>query len=110
GTPVLTCPTGAAPELLEDGVTGYSSMDKETLVAAARNVSRISRRGCRDYALQRFDTRVMAANYLNVYQQALGNERLLLPWARELPMADLDGANDVNDINGADETYNAHHY
>lgn len=110
GAPVLTCPTGAAPELLEDGVTGYSSMDKETLVAAARNVSRISRRGCRDYALQRFDTRVMAAKYLDVYQQALGNERLLLPWARELPMVGLDDANGVNDANDADEAYDAHHH
>jgi glycosyltransferase involved in cell wall biosynthesis len=107
GTPVLTCPTGAAPELLEDGVTGYSSMDKEALVAAARSVSRISRQGCRDYALQRFDTRVMAAKYLAVYQQALGNERLLLPWARELPVVGLD---DVNDANDTDETYNSHHH
>jgi len=104
---VLTCPTGAAPELLEDGVTGYSSMDKEALVAAARNVSRISRRGCRNYALQRFDTRVMAAKYLDVYQQALGNERLLLPWASELPMVGLDDVNDANDTDGA---FDAHHH
>jgi len=107
GTPVLTCPTGAAPELLEDGVTGYSSADKETLVVAAQNIARISRRGCRAYAQRRFDTRVMASNYLNVYQQVLRGEHLLLPWAKELPVADLDDASDAND---ASDAYNTHHH
>jgi len=107
GTPVLTCPTGAAPELLEDGVTGYSSADKETLVVAAQSIARISRRGCRAYAQRRFDTRVMASNYLNVYQQVLRGEHLLLPWAKELPLADLDDASDSND---ASDAYNTHHH
>jgi glycosyltransferase involved in cell wall biosynthesis len=102
GTPVLTCPTGAAPELLEDGVTGYTSMEPEMLAVAAQNVSRISRRGCRAYAQQRFDTRLMASNYLNVYQQVLGNQHLLLPLAKELSVADYEDAS-------ASDAYNTHH-
>lgn len=74
GTPVLTCPRGAAPELLIDGVTGYSSTDLDTLVAAAREIHHISRRGCRIYAEQHFDARVMAAKYLRVYAQCLGHD------------------------------------
>lgn len=103
GTPVLTCPTGAAPELLEDGVTGYSSMEPETLAVAAQHISRISRRGCRAYAQLRFDTRMMASNYLNVYQQVLGKEHLLLPWAKELSVADYEDAS-------ARDAYNTHHH
>jgi len=110
GTPVLTCPTGAAPELLEDGVTGYSSADKETLVVAAQSIARISRRGCRAYAQRRFDTRVMATNYLNVYQQVLRGEHLLLPWAKELPVANVDDASDASDANDASDAYNTHHH
>ena len=102
GTPVLTCPTGAAPELLEDGVTGYTSMEPEMLAVAAQNVSRISRRGCRAYAQQRFDTSMMASNYLNVYQQVLGNQHLLLPLAKELSVADYEDAS-------ASDAYNTHH-
>jgi glycosyltransferase involved in cell wall biosynthesis len=106
GTPVLTCPTGAAPELLEEGVTGYSSMDSEALAEAAQNIPRISRRGCRAYAQQRFDTRVMASKYLSVYQQVLETEHLLLPWARELPEADYAGI----DAAYGDDAYDAHHH
>jgi hypothetical protein len=99
---VLTCPTGAAPELLEDGVTGYTSMEPEMLAVAAQHISRISRRGCRAYAQQRFDTSMMASNYLNVYQQVLGNQHLLLPLAKELSVADYEDAS-------ASDAYNTHH-
>lgn len=91
GTPVLSCPTGSVPELLEDGVTGYSSMDTDALVAAARDVHRISRRECRAYAKTRFDTCVMASKYIALYQQLRGSGPRALPWA-ELPQAGYDDA------------------
>ncbi len=74
GTPVLTCPRGAVPELLIDGVTGYSSMDLDALVASTQTIHRISRRGCRIYAQQYFDARRMAAKYVHVYEQCLGSD------------------------------------
>lgn len=79
GTPVLTCPRGAAPELLIDGVTGYSSTDLDVLVAAARDIRHISRRGCRIYAEQYFDAHVMAEKYMRVYAQCLGRDYLPMP-------------------------------
>ncbi len=91
GTPVLTCPTGAAPELLEDGVTGYTGRDIDALVAATRAIPRISRRKCRAYAKRRFDTRVMASSYLKVYQQLLESESQRSPWAN-LPEVGLNGS------------------
>lgn len=84
GTPVLTCPVGAASELLEDGVTGFSSTESDSLVAAARAIHQISRRGCRAYAQRRFDARLMASKYVSVYQQVLADERLPQSWT-ELP-------------------------
>lgn len=74
GLPVLTCPYGAAPEILRDGVTGFMRESDDELAEAARRVGEISRAGCRAWVEQRFDTRQMTQRYLNVYQAAL-NER-----------------------------------
>ena len=79
GTPVLTCPRGAAPEILVDGVTGYSSMDLDALVAATREIHHVSRRGCRIYAQQHFDTQRMAEKYVRVYEQCLGRDYWPVP-------------------------------
>lgn len=89
GTPVLTCPIGSVPELLEDSVTGYSSMDIDTLVAAAGNIHSVSRYGCRAYAKRRFDTRLMASKYVNVYQRLSARKPQLLP-ATDLPEVAFD--------------------
>ncbi len=90
GTPVLTCPRGAALELLEDGVTGYSCIDVDALVEAARTVDRISRAGCRAYAKRRFDVHQMAARYVSVYKQVIGLERFGALW-RDLPAYEHGG-------------------
>lgn len=71
GTPVLTCPSGAAPEILSDGVTGFMCESDEELIEAARRVSEIERAGCRAWAEQQFDRSRMTANYLSVYQQVM---------------------------------------
>lgn len=68
GTPVLTCPCGSVPELLEDGVTGYVKETVAELAEAALMIrTNISRAKCRDYAKKRFDIRRLALDYLNVY-------------------------------------------
>lgn len=67
GTPVLTCPCGAAPEVLREGVTGYIRESVEELAAAVGELHQISREGCRCYAERRFDMRRMASEYVTVY-------------------------------------------
>ncbi len=69
GTPVLTCPSGAAPEILAEGVTGFMRETDEELVEAARRVSDVARSGCRAWAEQRFDRKRMTSDYLKVYQE-----------------------------------------
>ena len=75
GTPVLTCPLGSVPELLVDGVTGYSGCTVEELVEAVGKVRRISREGCRSYAARRFDSSRMASEYVDVYRELRGQRR-----------------------------------
>ena len=70
GTPVLTCPSGAAPEILQDGVTGYIRGSIEELAGAVRQVHTISRAGCRAYAERHFDIRRMALDYVHAYAKA----------------------------------------
>ena len=67
GTPVIAYRHGSVPELLDEGVTGFIVENQEQAIAAARNVSRIDRRRCREVFEQRFASRVMARRYLDVY-------------------------------------------
>lgn len=61
GTPVLTRPLGAAPELLRDGVTGFLRNTVEELAQAVAWLPQIDRAACRREALARFDLRRMAS-------------------------------------------------
>lgn len=87
GTPVITCPRGSVPELLKDGVTGYSGCTADELVEAVVKVCSVSRIGCRRYAKRRFDMRRMALEYVNVYAMVQGQRSLFTtpePFAPEV--------------------------
>ncbi len=73
GTPVLTRPYGAAPEIVEDGVTGYIRESDEDLAAAVHALPAIDRTRCRQSALQRFDTARMTEDYVQVYERLLAH-------------------------------------
>ncbi len=86
GTPVLTCPMGAAPEILAEGETGFMRESDDELAEAALRVGEVSRAGCRAWAARRFDTSEMTRNYLAVYQAALSKRK---------PQPTLDIATDL---------------
>jgi glycosyltransferase involved in cell wall biosynthesis len=67
GTPVLTCPCGSVPELLQDGVSGYICSSVEDLAEAVFRVRELSRQRCRAYVHKRFDISKMALEYVNAY-------------------------------------------
>ncbi|MDX1888815.1 glycosyltransferase family 4 protein [Mycolicibacterium sp. 050158] len=67
GTPVITCPNGAAPEIVDHGSTGYLCADAAELVAAIHSVERLSRAACRAAVLQRFSTTRMVTDHLALY-------------------------------------------
>jgi glycosyltransferase involved in cell wall biosynthesis len=47
GTPVLAFPEGAAPEVVDNGRTGFICQDEAEMVSALENVHTINRADCR---------------------------------------------------------------
>lgn len=85
GTPVLTRPCGSVPELLIDGVTGYVRESDEELVAAIRELPKISRAACREHVRQKFDIREMALKYVDAYSKIQQRRRLFAVPAEVAP-------------------------
>ena len=76
GTPVVAMRIGAVPEIIDEGVTGYTA---ESMEAFARQVVRsftLDRRRIRARAEERFSARRMAQEYLALY------ERLTSKWGQ----------------------------
>jgi len=70
GTPVVGSPQGAAPEIVEHGVTGFLSDSDDELAACLRAVDRIDRAVCRQQVSERFSIERMVAGYVEVYERA----------------------------------------
>jgi glycosyltransferase involved in cell wall biosynthesis len=79
GAPVLAFGRGAAPEVIEPGVTGWICEDVETMAERLRALceGRLAwdRARCRARAIERFGRRRMAREYAEVYQRALAQAR-----------------------------------
>ena len=71
GTPVIAFPNGAAPELVEPGVTGFLAHDADEMVAAFARLKDFDLKRCADVAAQRFGPGQMADGYLTVYERAI---------------------------------------
>lgn len=76
GTPVLATPNGAAPEIVEDGRTGFLCADEDALVAAVERIDELDRRSCRQAAELRFSAERMTTDYLRMYSRLLHPARL----------------------------------
>lgn len=74
-TPVLAFREGAAPELIDDGVTGFLADSEEELIAAARTISSIDRAACRKVAETRFSADRMVDEHLDLYELVRRGER-----------------------------------
>ncbi len=69
GTPVLAFPLGAAPEIVQDGRTGFLCADEAAMVAAAKRIPELDRRACRTDAERRFGRDRMTDDYLRLYRR-----------------------------------------
>ncbi|HWL35896.1 MAG TPA: glycosyltransferase family 4 protein [Frankiaceae bacterium] len=67
GTPVLAAPLGAAPEIVDDGVTGFLRTDVEGLAAAVPLVAGLDRARCRAVVETRFSADRMVAEHADLY-------------------------------------------
>lgn len=71
GTPVVAYRSGAVPEVVEDGVTGFLVDGLEEMARAIGRVGEIDRQVCRRVARERFSLGRMVDGYLAVYEEML---------------------------------------
>jgi glycosyltransferase involved in cell wall biosynthesis len=75
GTPVIAYRSGAVPEVMEEGHTGFIVEELEDAVEAARRVPELSRKRCREVFDQRFTAARMAHDYVQVYQRLIKSKQ-----------------------------------
>jgi glycosyltransferase involved in cell wall biosynthesis len=71
GTPVVTRPRGAVPEIVAHERTGLVASSVDDLVDAVKRLDQLDRRECRREVEERFSASRMAADYERVYRQLL---------------------------------------
>jgi glycosyltransferase involved in cell wall biosynthesis len=69
GTPVVGCPQGAAPEIVEHGVTGFLGDSDAELINGLLSLDRIDRNLCRKQARARFSVEQMVDGYVQVFER-----------------------------------------
>ncbi len=70
GTPVIARRRGSVPEVMRDGVSGFTFETDAEAVEAVGRVGGLSRAACRAYFEERFTARRMAEDYMRVYRTA----------------------------------------
>jgi glycosyltransferase involved in cell wall biosynthesis len=86
GCPVVANPLGAAPEIVEDGKTGFLVRGVREMAAALRRAATLDRAAIQARARRRFSADRMAAEYLSVYRAAIAERAQ--PRAREAAAAE----------------------
>ncbi len=82
GTPVIAYRSGAVPEVMDEGHTGFIVEGLEDAVDAARRVPELSRKRCREVFDRRFTAERMAHDYLEVYEQLIKRNQFKILEAR----------------------------
>jgi glycosyltransferase involved in cell wall biosynthesis len=73
GTPVVATPLGSAPELVDDGITGYLRTGCSALAAALLDAPQLDRATCRAVASRRFSSERMVAEHIRLYEALLSD-------------------------------------
>ena len=71
GTPVIALDRGAVPEIIKDGINGFICKDIDQCVNKVIEVHNLNRSAVRNYAMTRFSAKVIAQNYLELYQEQI---------------------------------------
>ncbi len=72
GTPVVALARGSVPEVVDEGITGFSTSNPEALPGLVDRACTLDRRRVRAHAERRFGVAAMADAYEAVYRDALG--------------------------------------
>ncbi len=76
GTPVVATPMGAAPEIVDHGVTGFVRAGERALAAAVIAAGDLERDACRRAVADRFSAQRMVAAHVVLYESLLGGRVL----------------------------------
>jgi glycosyltransferase involved in cell wall biosynthesis len=71
GTPVIAFSSGALPEIVEHGKTGYLVSNAREMAKAIAAVDKLDREECRRTAVRRFSAERMVQRYLQTYEQII---------------------------------------
>jgi glycosyltransferase involved in cell wall biosynthesis len=74
GTPVISCPRGALPEIVRHGTDGFLVDSIAQACEAVESVDTIDRVACRERAEQLFSLPVIAAQYERLYQERIAQQ------------------------------------
>ncbi|HUB31833.1 MAG TPA: glycosyltransferase family 4 protein [Bryobacteraceae bacterium] len=75
GTPVIAFPSGALPDIVEHGRTGFIVENAHQMAQAIRESARIHPEVCRQAARRRFSADRMIAEYLCLYERLVSHVR-----------------------------------
>jgi glycosyltransferase involved in cell wall biosynthesis len=70
GTPVISCPTGALPEIVRPGQDGFLVTTVEEGCDAVSRLHEIDRAACRDRAERHFSVNAVVGRYVDLYRGA----------------------------------------
>lgn len=71
GCPVVAFNQGSIPEIIVQGKTGFVVSSVEEMINAVKKIDIISRDYCRRYSLEKFNAKVMADGYEELYKKIL---------------------------------------
>lgn len=71
GTPVVTTGCGAAPEIVDHGLTGFVCATRDDLIGALGAAGELDRSACRGTAKERFSAHRMVSDHVELYRQVL---------------------------------------
>jgi glycosyltransferase involved in cell wall biosynthesis len=71
GTPVVATPVGSAPEIIDNGVTGFLRTGGLPLAAALLDAPQLDRGACRAVVERRFSTERMVSEHVRLYEELL---------------------------------------
>jgi glycosyltransferase involved in cell wall biosynthesis len=71
GTPVIAFPEGSAPEVVEDGRTGFVVEDEHAMAEAVGRLGEIDPAECRASCERRFGVPAVVGAYEEVYRAAM---------------------------------------